>query len=401
MEKSKTYYWTGTDIHKKTLSGQISGENSHLVKAILRSQGINPKKLSRTNLLNNLRKKQKISHKDRIHYYQQISQLLSSGIPLQKCMTLLASTEKNHLIKRISQEISEKITQGNSLTQACEPYKDLFPTYIQSMIQIGETTGLLDKVLEKTAEEQEKQYHLKMKMQKSLLYPCAIILIAFMVLLILLVFIVPQFKTLFEQFNAPLPIATQVLISISSGFSTYFPIIFIAIVLAIFVLKTRYHRSKKIQKKLQKILRKIPIIGAIWEKIWIARCLQTLSTSLQAGIPITQSLELTEQTIAHIGYRDDLKTMSEKIQEGFTFEQCLENTQFPDLMKQMLIIGEHSGNLEIMLSQLQMHLNKQIDHSLETLTTLIEPFMMIMLGIILGSMIFALYLPIFNLGTII
>lgn len=396
----KTFYWRGKNQHGEFVKGEQSAISSTLLKISLRRQKITPYKIQQKSVLSSI--KQKINSKDITSFSRQFSVLLSAGITLIPALDMLARGHNKPSMQNLIYALKNTIEKGSSIAEALRKNSQYFDTLYCNLIAIGEQSGTLDHILDRIATYKEKTELLKRKIKKALLYPAMIMFVAILVTVAMLVFVVPQFTALFSSFGAQLPLPTRMIISLSDFLRQYGWIILGFFTLLFIILRWKIRRSPQLLQRAEQLLFKLPIIGNILVKGIIARFTRTLATTFAAGLPLTDALTAVSTATDNRIYAQATLQIREKIMAGLTLQQAISQTKlFPHLVVQMIAIGEQSGTLDTMLNKVATMFEEDVDHTVDNLSTLLEPFIMIFLGIVIGGLVIALYLPIFRLGSVV
>lgn len=402
MDGYPLYRWVGVNCAGQTVRGQLKAKNATLAKITLHQQGIHTKKIKQAHRFLKYVKNNRIHSTHITHITRRLSALLDAQIPLFQAFELLKSGEENHRLKKLLHQIQEDIQSGIPLADALKKYPKYFSTLFCHLIQAGEISGALVTLLKQLANHRETREKITQKIKKSLAYPIAILSIAFIVTIGLLIFVVPQFQLLFESFHASLPAATQGLINCSQFIKVYGFILLILSVTGFYSLQYFYQKSSAFAMKVDALMLRIPLIGSILRDIILARLTHTISILLSAGLPLVDALKISANIAHNAPYTKAMLDIQTALTEGHPLQRTLENTGlFPNMMTQIVGMGEASGQLDNMLAHLAEQQNDDLKHKLEVLSSLFEPILMAILGLWIGSLIIALYLPIFQLGAIV
>ncbi len=402
MDGFSEYRWRGVNRSGQTVQGLLRAKNLTLAKVFLHQQGIEPKTLKPTSLFLRYFKRHRIQTAHIIYFTRSLSSLLNAQIPLVQAFELLASSEENLKLQKLLRTIQTDIQSGLSLADALQKHPKYFNALFCYMIQAGERSGTLTTLLKQLANQQDRQHKLKQKIKKSLSYPSAIVGIACIVTVGLLLFVVPQFQTLFESFQATLPVATLYLIQGAQLIQRYGIFLGLTGIFCLFAGRALYRSIYRVRYRTDQLLLKLPLIGPIIREVILARLTQSLATLLSAGLPIVDALTLCIHLPNNQQYIEAIEKVQAAVQEGQPLQYILESTGlFPVMMRQMVGMGEASGQLKTMLASLAQQQNEALQNKLEVLSSLFEPILMAVLGLWVGGLIIALYLPIFQLGAII
>ncbi|MGW8248451.1 MAG: type II secretion system F family protein [Acidiferrobacterales bacterium] len=396
-----TFTWEGVNRQGKQVKGEVDGTSDAQVKNHLRKQGINPKKVRKKPkpLLNF---KQKITPKDIAVFTRQLATMMQAGLPVVQAFDLVGRSADNPSLRDLIMTIKNDIEGGTNLTEALSKHPLYFDELYCNLVGAGETAGILDSLLDKIATYKEKIESIKSKIKSALSYPTAVVVVAFIITAILLIFVIPQFETLFHDFGADLPALTVMVINLSRSFTSHWPIIFGSIFGTIFGIGYSYKRSKKMQHAVDRFQLKAPIIGEIITKATIARFCRTLSTMFAAGVPLVDALDSVAGATGNIVYYDATMDIKAEVSGGNRLQAAMESTDvFPNMVNQMVGIGEESGELDAMLAKVADIYEEEVDNAVEGLSSLLEPIIMAFLGIVVGGMVVAMYLPIFKLASVV
>jgi len=398
-----TFQWVGVNSRGKKLEGELSGQSIALVKAQLRKQGITPSKVKRkAKPLFGIKSVQKITPKDIALITRQIATMLMAGVPLIQTIEMIGSGTKNKSITKLMEGIGDEVKAGVPLSQALRKHPRYFDDLYCDLVASGEQSGALDKIFDRVALYKEKAEALKSKIKKAMFYPIAVLVVAIIVTSILLIFVVPQFQDIFNGFGAELPGFTLMVIGISEFMQEYWWIILIAIIAAGFAYKEALLKSKKLRDANDRAILKLPVIGMILNKAAVARYARTLSTTFAAGVPLVDALDSAAGASGNAVYRYAILEIKAEVSSGNLMNWAMRNSKiFPDMVIQMVAIGEESGSLDGMLAKVATIYEQEVDDAVDGLSSLLEPLIMAVLGVLVGGLIVAMYLPIFQLGSVI
>ena len=395
------FVWEGTDRKGKKVKGKSMATNEAAVRADLRRQGVVPSRI----------KKQSkgifggggtITPLDIAIFSRQLATMLSAGIPLVQAFEIVGSGHENAAMQKFIMAIKADVEGGSSLTESLAKHPLYFDDLFVNLVEAGEQAGALESLLDKIATYKEKTEALKKKIKKALTYPAAVLVVAFVVTAILLIFVIPAFEDLFKGFGADLPTFTRMVIDLSvfvreKGW--YIAIMMGAGVGTFFYFKKR---SRAMRHWLDRISLKMPIIGGILQKAAIARYARTLSTMFAAGVPLVEALESVAGATGNIVYEVGVLEMRDEVATGQRLQQAMENTDlFPNMVIQMIAVGEESGSLDDMSSKVADFYEADVDDAVDNLSSLLEPLIMSILGVLVGGLVVAMYLPIFKMGSVI
>lgn len=399
----KIYLYEGIDSHGKKTTGEIVALSLSFAKAELRRLGISaPKVKPKIDSIFSKNMKKKITSSEITFFARQMGTLLKAGVPLLQSLDLISKGSENPSMKELVRSLKKSIETGQNFSEALSKYPNHFETLFCNLIYAGESSGSLENMLGRIASYREKTETLKRKIKKALYYPTAVILVAIIVTIILLLFVVPQFQTLFKGFGADLPAFTQFIINLSHFLQKYWWTFLFFIVLSSSVFSFTTKRSPSFRYFLDKSLLKIPIIGSILDKAIIARFSRTLSTTFSSGIPIDQALTSVSGAAGNIIYTKAIMKIKEDVTSGIQLHISMASTHlFPNMVIQMVGIGEESGRLDDMLDKIANIYEEEVDMAVDSLSSLLEPLIMSILGVLVGGLVIAMYLPIFKMGSVI
>ena len=401
--KADMYVWEGTDKTGKRAKGEMTGQSEALVKAVLRRQGIKPLKVKKKSkpLLGG-GEGGKITPKDITLFSRQLATMMSSGVPLVQAFEIVGRGHENPAMQDLILGIKAHVEAGNSLTEALHKYPLQFNDLYCNLVEAGEQAGILEAILHKLATYMEKTEALKSKIKAALFYPAAVIAVSFIVVTILMIFVIPQFSELFSSFGADLPALTQFLVDTSNFFVANWIVIFISIGATLFGLKEAVKRSPAVQKAMDVYSLKLPIIGVVLEKSAIARFARTLETMFAAGTPLVEAMTSVAGACGNVIFYDATMKMRDEISTGTQLQASMRDTGlFPNMVVQMVAIGEESGAIDQMLGKVADWFEQEVDDAVEALTSLLEPAIMAFLGVVIGGIVIGMYLPIFKMGAVV
>jgi len=397
--KQLTYNWEGKDKKGKVVKGEMRANGESFVKATLRRQGINVTKVKKQS---GLAKKGKVTDKDITLFTRQLATMMKSGVPLLQAFDIVGKGHSNPAIAKLLGDIKADVETGSSLNAAFRKYPLYFDNLYCNLVGAGEQAGILDTLLDRLASYKEKILAIKSKVKSALIYPTSIIVVAFIITAVIMIFVVPAFKDLFSSFGADLPAPTLVVMGISDFFVSYWWAIFGAIGGGIWFFMYTWKRSEKMQETMDRLMLKLPIFGEVIRKATLARFASTLSTMFSAGVPLVEALDSVAGAAGNKVYHDATKRVQSEIATGTGLTVAMQNTEvFPNMMLQMTAIGEESGALDSMLNKVADFYQGEVDDAVEGLSSLMEPIIMVVLGVLIGGLVVALYMPIFKLGQVV
>lgn len=397
--KFDAFTWEGVDKQGKKVKGIMEAASVAYVNATLRRQGVNPVKVAKQRK-GAFKFKKKIKTKDIAVFTRQLATMLTAGIPIAQSFDIVGKGHENPAMQEIILSIKQDIESGTALAPALGKYPLYFDDLYCSLVQAGEQAGILDGILDKVATYKEKIEYIKGKIKSALFYPTAVIVVAFIITAILLVFVIPQFESLFAGFGADLPALTKMVIGLSRAFQDWWWAIIGSIVGAVVFTGYSYRRSKKMQHTLDRALLKAPIIGEIVKKATIARFARTLATMFAAGVPLVEALESVAGASGNRVYYEGTQAIKSDVSTGMQLQASMNATGlFPNMVIQMVAIGEESGELDKMLSKVADFYEQEVDDAVASMSSLLEPIIMAFLGVVIGGLVIAMYLPIFKLAS--
>lgn len=400
---SQTFAWEGTDKSGRKSKGEITSTNINVAKAELRKQGINPKKVKKKSAgLAFLTAGKKITPQDISLFTRQLATMMKAGVPLVQSFEIVADGVDNDTMKKLILKIRDDISAGNTFASALTHHPDQFDDLFCNLIDAGEQSGSLETMLDRLATYKEKTEALKAKIKSAMNYPIAVLVVAGVVSGILLIKVVPQFEEIFAGFGAELPEFTQFVVGMSDWMQEWWFIIIIGIAGSIFGYKQAYKNFKAVRDAQDRLQLKLPIIGDILDKSAVARFARTLSTTFAAGVPLVDALESVSGAAGNVVYYDAIQRIKIDVSSGVQLNYSMKQTDvFPNMVIQMVAIGEESGALDDMLDKAATYYEEQVDASVDGLTSLMEPLIMSFLGVVIGGLIIAMYLPIFQMGQVV
>ncbi|WP_047395244.1 type II secretion system F family protein [Chitinibacter sp. ZOR0017] len=394
--KEFTFRWEGKDRTNKIVKGEMRASGESVVKSTLRRQGINVTSVKKVRLGAG----RKITDLDITMFTRQLATMLKSGVPLLTAFDIVAKGHSNPSVTKLLLEIKTDIETGSSLTQAFRKHPSYFDNLYCNLVQAGEQAGILDALLARLATYKEKILAVKKKIKSAMFYPTAVIVAAFVITAVIMIFVIPAFKELFSSFGADLPGPTLLVMAISDFFVTYWWLIFGVLGGGIYAFLQIWKKSEKVQFFMDRLLLKLPVFGEIVKNATIARWTRTLSTMFAAGVPLVESLESVGGAAGNIIYKQATTRIQSEVSTGTNLTTAMTNTNvFPNMVLQMVSIGEESGSLDSMLGKVADYYEEEVDNAVEALSSLMEPIIMVVLGTLIGGLVIAMYLPIFKMGA--
>lgn len=396
--KESTFQWEGRNKDGKQVRGELRAASETVVQTTLRRQGITNVKLKKLRFKSGGR----ITDKDITLFTRQLATMMKSGVPLLQSFDIVGRGHSNPAVGKLLLDIKSDVETGSSLSQAFRKYPLYFDALFCNLVSAGEQAGILDTLLDRLATYKEKILAIKSKIKKALFYPIAVLVVAFIITAVIMIFVIPAFKEVFASFGADLPAPTLFVIAISDFFVTWWWAIFGIIGGGVYAFLESWKRSEKIQMLMDRTLLRTPIFGEIVRKSVIARWTRTLSTMFAAGVPLVESLESVGGAAGNHVYKIATRQIQSEVSTGTSLTVAMQNANiFPNMVTQMAAIGEESGALDSMLAKVADFFEQEVDDSVEAMSSLMEPIIMVVLGTLIGGMVVAMYLPLFKLGAVV
>lgn len=397
--KEVTYAWEGIDKKGKRVKGEMRASGDSFVSATLRRQGITVKKVKKQSSFTS---KGSVSDKDITLFTRQLATMMKSGVPLLQSFDIVGKGHSNPAVSKLLADIKSDVETGSSLSTAFRKYPLYFDSLFCNLIGAGEQAGILDTLLDRLATYKEKILAIKSKIKSALFYPISIIVVAFVITAVIMIFVIPAFKELFSSFGADLPAPTLIVMAISDVFVQWWWAIFGSIGFALWFFFYTWKRSLAMQSTMDRLILKVPVFGELIRKATIARFARTMSTMFSAGVPLVEALDSVAGASGNRVYYDATKKIQSEISTGTSLTVAMQNTDvFPNMVLQMTAIGEESGALDSMLSKVADFYEAEVDDAVDALASLMEPIIMVVLGVLIGGLVIAMYLPIFKLGQVV
>jgi type IV pilus assembly protein PilC len=397
-EREFLFVWEGIDRNNKATRGESRAISETVVTSNLRRQGIRVTKIKRQTY----RGGRKVTEKDVTFFTRQLATMLKAGVPLLQSFDIVARGHSNARFSRLMMEMKNKVETGSSLSQAFREHPGQFDALYCNLVAAGESAGMLDAVLDRLATYKEKILAIKSKIKSALFYPISVMVVAIVVVWVIMVWVIPSFKEVFTNFHADLPYPTLVVIAVSDFFVKFWWLIAIVAAAIFFGVGVTYRRSESLRYTVDRLLLKVPVVGQIVEKATIARWTRTLQTMFAAGVPLVESLDAVGGAAGNIVFAQATKRIQTEVSTGSTLTNAMTNTRlFPSMVLQMTQIGEESGSLDNMLGKVADFYEREVDDAVAALSSLLEPVIIVFLGVIIGGLVVAMYLPIFKLGAVI
>ena len=395
------FVWKGTASNGEIQKGEIEAQDEQAARRLLRQQRISPSKIKAKpkDLLENIAFFQtKVTPKDIVIFTRQLSTMIDAGLPLVQGLEVLASQQENKTLKKILLDTKSDVESGSTFADALKKHPKQFDRLFCNMIAAGEMGGILDDVLKRLADYMEKALRLKRKVKGALTYPIIVLAISALVIGVILIFVIPVFEQMFADFGGALPVPTQMVVNLSNFVKSYFLVIIGAVVVMVFLFK-KYYKTEKGRRVVDRLILKSPVFGPLLRKVAVAKLTRTLGTLINSGVPILESLNVAAGTAGNKMVEEAIYNVRSSISEGRTIAQPLgESGIFPAMVVQMVSVGETTGALDQMLNKIADFYDEEVETAVDALTSMIEPFMIVFLGGTVGSIIIAMYLPIFAMA---
>ena len=396
--REQTFLWEGIDRNNKPLRGEMRAVSETVATTNLRRQGIRVVKIKRQTF----RGGRSVNEKDITFFTRQLATMLKAGVPLLQSFDIIARGHSNARFSRLMLDLKNKVETGSSLSQAFREHPKHFDQLYCNLVQAGETAGMLDAILDRLATYKEKILAIKGKIKSAMFYPISVLVVAIVVTWIIMIFVIPSFKSVFASFGANLPWLTQVVIDISDFFVKWWWAMFLMIIGALIAIRLAIKRSEAVRFVIHKYSLKLPIVGSILEKATIARWTRTLQTMFAAGVPLVESLDAVGGASGNMVYIAATKRIQTDVSTGTSLTNAMSAVNlFPGMVLQMTQIGEESGSLDNMLGKIAEFYEREVDDAVAALSSLLEPLIIVFLGVVIGGLVVAMYLPIFKLGQVV
>ncbi|MGB7756894.1 MAG: type II secretion system F family protein [Salinisphaera sp.] len=402
--ENHTFFWIGTDRSGTRVKGQTEGPNEAMVRATLRRQNINPLRVRKQTKLFGIggKRKKKIKAGDIAILSRQLATMLGAGVPLVQSLDIVAKGASNPSLAELVHMIRDDIESGLPLAEALARHPRHFDELFVNLVAAGERSGTLEALLDKIATYKEKTEAIKTKVRKALFYPTAVIIVAIIVMGILLYFVVPQFQSLFRGFGADLPAFTLMVIGLSETVQHWWWLILGIVIGAGYGFVVARRRSRRFRRALDRILLRVPVVGSIVDNAAVARFSRTLATMFAAGVPLVEALDSVARAAGNVAFEEAIHQMRGQVESGQRLELAMANTgRFPSMAHQMIKIGEEAGALDAMCGRVADFYESEVDAQVDGLSSLLEPMIMAVIGVLVGGLVIAMYLPIFKLGSVV
>ena len=404
MAKAKTenkdavYEWEGKDRNGKQVRGEIRAAGENQVKSSLRRQGVTPTKIKKRRM----RSGRSIKPKDLAIFTRQLATMMKAGVPLLQAFDIVGRGNPNPSVTKLLNDIRTDVETGTSLSVAFRKFPLYFDNLYCNLVEAGESAGILDQLLDRLAVYMEKTEAIKSKIKSALMYPITVLIVAFVVVSVIMIFVIPSFKEVFTSFGGELPMPTLVVIAMSEFFIKYWYLIFGGIGGGVYFFLESWKRNEKMQKVMDRIMLKLPIFGILVEKSCIARWTRTLSTMFAAGVPLVEALDSVGGASGNAVFADATVKIQQEVSTGTALTAAMTNANlFPSMVLQMCAIGEESGSIDHMLGKAADFYEAEVDDMVAGISSLMEPIIIVILGTVIGGIVVAMYLPIFKLGQVV
>ena len=396
--KEYTFAWEGKDKTGKLMRGEMRAGGEALVQATLRRQGVLVTKVKKQSF----KRGGRITEKDITLFTRQLATMMKAGVPLLQAFDIVGKGAANQAVAKLLMDVKADVETGSSLNQAFRKYPLHFDSLFCNLVGAGEAAGILDSLLDRLATYKEKILAIKSKIKAALFYPVAVIVVAIVITAVIMIFVIPAFKEVFKSFGADLPAPTLMVIAMSDFMVANWYLVFGILGGSLYGFFFMWKRSEKMQAVMDRLLLRLPIFGDIIRKATMARWARTLSTMFAAGVPLVEALDSVAGASGNYVYYMATKQIQSEVSTGTNLTVSMQNTNvFPNMVIQMVSIGEESGQLDAMLSKVADFFEAEVDDAVETMSSLMEPIIMVVLGTLIGGMVVAMYLPIFKLGAVV
>lgn len=397
--KQFVFLWEGKDRKGKVLKGEMRANGEAVVNATLRRQGVTVTKIKKQSALAS---KGKITEKDISLFTRQLATMMKAGVPLLQAFDIVGKGHTNPAVSKLLSDIKSDVETGSSLSAAFRKYPLYFDALFCNLVAAGEQAGILDALLDRLATYKEKILAIKSKIKSALVYPISILVVAFVITAVIMIFVVPAFKELFSSFGADLPGPTVIVIAISDFFVKWWLAIFGSIGFSLWYFFYTWKRSEQLQASMDRLMLRLPIFGILIRKATIARFARTLSTMFAAGVPLVEALDSVAGASGNKVYFDATKKIQSEVSTGSSLTVAMQNANvFPNMVLQMTAIGEESGSLDAMLTKVADFYEGEVDDAVASISSLMEPVIMVVLGVLIGGLVVAMYMPIFKMGKVV
>jgi len=396
--KETVFEWEGRDRNGKQVRGEMRAVGENQVQASLRRQGVLPTKIKKRKM----RSGKAIKPKDIAIFTRQLATMMKAGVPLLQAFDIVGRGNANPSVAKLLNDIRGDVETGTSLSAAFRKFPKYFDNLYCNLVEAGEAAGILEELLDRLATYMEKTEAIKSKIKSALMYPTSVVVVAFVVVAIIMIFVIPAFKSVFSSFGADLPAPTLIVMAISEFFVSYWWLIFGVIGGGIYFFLQAWKRNEKVQRVMDRLLLKLPIFGTLIDKSCIARWTRTLATMFAAGVPLVEALDSVGGASGNSVYADATTKIQQEVSTGTSLTSAMTNANlFPSMVLQMTAIGEESGSIDHMLGKAADFYESEVDDMVAGLSSLMEPIIIVFLGVIIGGIVVSMYLPIFKLGQVV
>jgi len=396
--KEFVFEWEGKDRGGKQVRGEVRAVGENQVKVSLRRQGVMATRIKKRRM----RSGKAIKPRDIAIFTRQLATMMKAGVPLLQSFDIVGRGNPNGSVTKLLNDVRTDVETGSSLSSAFRKYPMYFNALYCNLVEAGETAGILESLLDRLAVYMEKTEAIKSKIKSALMYPASVVVVAFVVVAVIMIFVIPAFKEVFSSFGADLPAPTLIVMAVSEFFVAYWWLIFGGVGSAIYFFLQAWKRSEKMQKVMDRLLLKTPVFGTLIEKSVIARWTRTLSTMFAAGVPLVEALDSVAGASGNSLYADATEKIQQEVSTGTSLTAAMTNANlFPTMVLQMCAIGEESGSVDHMLGKAADFYEAEVDEMVAGLSSLIEPIIIVFLGTLIGGIVVSMYLPIFKLGQVV
>ncbi len=398
VSKEAVFEWEGKDRNGKQVRGEIRAAGENQVKASLRRQGVTPTKIKKRRMSAG----SSIKPKDLAIFTRQLATMMKAGVPLLQAFDIVGRGNPNPRVTKLLNDIRTDVETGTSLSVAFRKFPLYFDALYCNLVEAGESAGILDQLLDRLAVYMEKTEAIKSKIKSALMYPISVLIVAFVVVAVIMIFVIPSFKTVFSSFGGELPMPTLVVIAMSEFFIKYWYLIFGGLFGGVYFFMESWKRNKKMQAFMDRVMLKLPIFGVLVEKSCIARWTRTLSTMFAAGVPLVEALDSVGGASGNDVFASATLKIQQEVSTGTALTAAMTNANlFPSMVLQMCAIGEESGSIDHMLGKAADFYEAEVDDMVAGISSLMEPIIIVILGTLIGGIVVAMYLPIFKLGQVV
>lgn len=396
--KDAVFEWEGKDRNGKQVRGEIRAAGENQVKASLRRQGVTPTKIKKRRMSAGTA----IKAKELAIFTRQLATMMKAGVPLLQAFDIVGRGNPNPRVAKLLNDIRTDVETGTSLNVAFRKFPMYFDNLYCNLVEAGESAGILDQLLDRLAVYMEKTEAIKSKIKSALMYPISVLIVAFVVVAVIMIFVIPSFKSVFSSFGGELPMPTLVVIAMSEFFVQYWYLIFGGLGGGVYFFMQAWKRNRKVQAFMDRLLLKVPIFGILVEKSCIARWTRTLSTMFAAGVPLVEALDSVGGAAGNSVFTDATVKIQQEVSTGTALTAAMTNANlFPSMVLQMCAIGEESGSIDHMLGKAADFYEAEVDDMVAGISSLMEPIIIVILGTVIGGIVVAMYLPIFKLGQVV